>query len=62
VKSAPETLAKFKDLNLKVEQNNPQQAFITAPDDVREELPEDAMQSEPIKMHHIHMCGERVSS
>ncbi len=62
MKSAPETLAKIKDLNLKVEQNNPQQAFITAPDDVRGELPEDAMQSEPIKMHRIHMRGERVST
>jgi catechol 2,3-dioxygenase-like lactoylglutathione lyase family enzyme len=55
VKSVPETLAKLKPMGLKVEQNNPQQAFVTAPDDVRVELLEDHSISSPIEMHHIHM-------
>jgi catechol 2,3-dioxygenase-like lactoylglutathione lyase family enzyme len=55
VKSVPDVLAKLKPMGLKVEQNNPQQAFVTAPDDVRVELLEDHSISSPIEMHHIHM-------
>jgi catechol 2,3-dioxygenase-like lactoylglutathione lyase family enzyme len=55
VKSVPDTLAKIKSLNLKVEQNNPQQAFVTGPEDVRVELLEDATIKSPIEMHHVHM-------
>jgi catechol 2,3-dioxygenase-like lactoylglutathione lyase family enzyme len=55
VKSVPDTLAKIKSLGYKTEQNNPQQAFVTTSNDVRVELLEDANQSMPIQMHHIHM-------
>jgi catechol 2,3-dioxygenase-like lactoylglutathione lyase family enzyme len=55
VKSVAETLEKIKPLGLKVEQNNPQQAFVTAPEDVRVELLEDKTISSPIEMHHVHM-------
>lgn len=55
VKNLPATLETLKPLGLKVEQRNPQQAFVTGPDDVRVELLEDAKLSMPIEMHHIHM-------
>jgi catechol 2,3-dioxygenase-like lactoylglutathione lyase family enzyme len=55
VKSVADTLEKIKPLGLKVEQNNPQQAFVTAPEDVRVELLEDKTISSPIEMHHVHM-------
>jgi catechol 2,3-dioxygenase-like lactoylglutathione lyase family enzyme len=55
VKSVAETLAKIAPLGLKVEQNNPQQAFITGPDDVRVELLQDDALPVPIRMHHIHL-------
>ncbi len=55
VKNVADTLARIKSLGFKVEQNNPQQAFVTSPDDVRVELLEDATQSMPIQMHHVHM-------
>jgi len=55
VTSVPDTLAKIKPMGLKVEQNNPQQAFVTTPDDIRVELLEDKTQSMPIQMHHVHM-------
>jgi catechol 2,3-dioxygenase-like lactoylglutathione lyase family enzyme len=55
VQSVAATLEKIKPLGLKVEQNNPQQAFVTAPEDVRVELLEDKTISSPIEMHHIHM-------
>jgi catechol 2,3-dioxygenase-like lactoylglutathione lyase family enzyme len=55
VKSVAETLAKIRPLGLKIEQNNPQQAFVTTSDDVRIELLEDANMPMPIRMHHVHM-------
>ena len=55
VKSVAAALEGIKPLGLKVEQANPQQAFVTAPEDVRVELLEDATQTMPIQMHHIHM-------
>ena len=55
VKSVADTLEKIKPLGLKVEQTNPQQAFVTAPEDVRVELLEDKTISSPIEMHHVHM-------
>jgi catechol-2,3-dioxygenase len=55
VQSVPDTLEKIKPLGLKVEQNNPQQAFVTGPEDVRIELLEDKKISSPIEMHHVHM-------
>lgn len=55
VQSVPATLEKIKPLGLKVEQNNPQQAFVTGPEDVRVELLEDKNISSPIEMHHVHM-------
>ena len=55
VQSVAATLEKIKPLGLKVEQNNPQQAFITGPEDVRVELLEDKTISSPIEMHHVHL-------
>jgi len=55
VQSVPATLEKIKPLGLKVEQNNPQQAFVTGPEDVRVELLEDKNIASPIEMHHVHM-------
>jgi len=55
VKSVAETLARIAPLGLTVQQNNPQQAFITGPDDVRVELLQDDTQAPAIQMHHIHM-------
>jgi catechol 2,3-dioxygenase-like lactoylglutathione lyase family enzyme len=55
VQSVAATLEKIKPLGLKVEQNNPQQAFVTAPEEVRVELLEDKTISSPIEMHHVHM-------
>jgi catechol 2,3-dioxygenase-like lactoylglutathione lyase family enzyme len=55
VKSVADTLAKLAPLGLKVEQNNPQQAFVTAPDEVRVELLQDDTMTVPIQMHHVHM-------
>jgi catechol 2,3-dioxygenase-like lactoylglutathione lyase family enzyme len=55
VQSVADTLEKIKPLGLKVEQNNPQQAFITGPEDVRVELLEDKTISSPIEMHHVHL-------
>jgi catechol 2,3-dioxygenase-like lactoylglutathione lyase family enzyme len=55
VKSVADTLARIAPLGLKVEQNNPQQAFITGPDNVRVELLQDDALPVPIRMHHVHM-------
>jgi catechol 2,3-dioxygenase-like lactoylglutathione lyase family enzyme len=55
VKSVADTLARIAPLGLKVEQNNPRQAFITGPDDVRVELLQDDALPTPIRMHHIHL-------
>jgi len=55
VQSVADTVEKIKPLGLKVEQNNPQQAFVTGPEDVRVELLEDKTISSPIEMHHVHM-------
>jgi len=58
VKNMEESLAKWKAAGVKVEQgNNPKQAFLTGPDDLRIEIFEDASISTPIKMHHIHFFG-----
>ena len=55
MKSVADTLARITPLGLKVEQNNPQQAFITGPDDVRVELLQDDALPVPIRMHHVHI-------
>ena len=55
VKSVADTLARIAPLGLKVEQNNPRQAFITGPDDVRVELLQDDALPVPIRMHHVHL-------
>ena len=58
VKNMQESLDKWKAAGVKVEQdNNPKQAFLTGPDDLRIEIFEDASISTPIKMHHIHFFG-----
>jgi catechol 2,3-dioxygenase-like lactoylglutathione lyase family enzyme len=56
VRSVAETVARIAPLGLKVDQNNPQQAFVTAPDDVRVELLQDETLPVPIRMHHIHLA------
>jgi len=56
VKSVAETVATMKAAGYKVEQtNNPAQAFVTAPDEIRVELYEDAAMAGPVRMHHVHM-------
>lgn len=55
VQSVAATLKKIKPLDLKVQQDNPQQAFVMAPEDVKVELLEDKTMSFPIEMHHVHM-------
>ena len=55
VKNVADALSRIAPLGLKVEQNNPQQAFITGPDDVRVELLQDDALPVPIRMHHIHL-------
>jgi len=56
MKSVPDTVAKMKAAGYKTEQgNNPQQAFVTGPDEIRVELYEDAAMAGPVRMHHVHM-------
>jgi catechol 2,3-dioxygenase-like lactoylglutathione lyase family enzyme len=55
VQSVAATVEKIKPLGLKIEQANPQQAFITGPEGVRVELLEDKTIATPIEMHHVHM-------
>jgi len=57
MKSVPDTVATMKAAGYKVEQmpNNPGQAFVTAPEDIRVELYEDAAMAGPVRMHHIHL-------
>jgi catechol 2,3-dioxygenase-like lactoylglutathione lyase family enzyme len=55
VQSVANTLPPFRAAGFKIEQNNPQQAYVTGPDDVRIELLEDKTITTPIAMHHIHL-------
>ena len=56
VKNLDESVAKYKAAGLAVETTqNPKQIFLTAPDNVRVEIIEDATISTPVAMHHIHM-------
>jgi catechol 2,3-dioxygenase-like lactoylglutathione lyase family enzyme len=56
VKNLAATLETMKALGVKVTlSNNPAQAFLTAPDDVKIELLEDKNQGPPVEMHHVHM-------
>jgi catechol 2,3-dioxygenase-like lactoylglutathione lyase family enzyme len=56
VKDIDESVAKWKAAGLQVEKgNNPQQVFLTAPDDIRIEILEDRSIAAPIAMHHIHL-------
>jgi len=55
VRNVAQTLATIAPLGLEVTQNNPQQAFITGPDDVRVELLQDDALPVPIRMHHVHL-------
>src|ERR1700685_1205173 len=56
MKSVPDTVAKMKAAGYKVEQtNNPGQAFVTGPQDIRVELYEDATMAGPVRMHHVHL-------
>jgi len=58
VKNMQESLVKWKAAGVKIEQgNNPKQAFLTGPDDLRIEIFEDSSIAAPIKMHHIHFNG-----
>src|SRR5262245_20380967 len=55
VQNMDETLGRLKPLNLKVTQNNPQQAFVLGPEDVRVELHEVKNISAPTVMDHVHL-------
>ena len=56
VKNFDESIAKWKAAGLKIENGqNPKQAFLAAPDDIRVEILEDPSISTPIAMHHIHL-------
>jgi catechol 2,3-dioxygenase-like lactoylglutathione lyase family enzyme len=56
MKSVPETVAKMKAAGYKVETaNNPGQAFVTGPQEIRVELYEDAAMAGPVRMHHVHL-------
>jgi len=56
VKNFDESIARWKAAGLKIENgNNPKQAFLTAPDDIRVEILEDPSIPGPIAMHHIHL-------
>ena len=56
VKNIDESLAKWRAAGLKIETgNNPKQAFLAAPDDIRVEIIEDASIPTPVAMHHIHL-------
>ena len=58
VKNMQDSLARWKAAGVKIEQgNNPKQAFLTGPDDLRIEIFEDSSITTPIKMHHIHFNG-----
>ena len=58
VPNVAETRAKWQSAGLMMEPPNPanpKQIYVHSPDDlVRVEILEDAMQSEPIKFHHVH--------
>jgi catechol 2,3-dioxygenase-like lactoylglutathione lyase family enzyme len=56
VKNIDESLAKWKAAGLSIEAgNNPKQAYLTAPDDVRVEIIENPALTTPVAMHHIHL-------
>ena len=55
VQNMAETLERIKPLNLKVTQNNPQQAFVLGPEDVRIELHEFKNIAAPVVMEHVHL-------
>jgi catechol-2,3-dioxygenase len=56
VKNLAEEMTKWEAAGLKIEAGaNPKQKFLTAPDDVRVEIIEDASITTPVAMHHIHM-------
>lgn len=56
VKNFDESIARWKAAGLKIENgNNPKQAFLAAPDDVRVEILEDPSIPTEIAMHHIHL-------
>ncbi len=57
VKNLNESLAKWKADGLKIEPvaNNPNQFFLTAPDNIRVEIIGDPSLPTPVAMHHIHL-------
>lgn len=55
VQNMAETLDRIKPLHLKVTQNNPQQAFVLGPEDVRIELHEVKNIPAPVVMDHVHL-------
>ena len=56
VKNMNDWMPKWKAAGLTIEQgNNPKQCFLTAPDNVRVEIIEDASIPTPVAMHHIHL-------
>ena len=57
VRDMPGSIAKWHANGLKVEQtgNNPNQSYVTAPDDIRLEVFGDPKLPHPVEMNHIHM-------
>jgi len=55
VKSMPDSIAKWEAAGLKIEKtNNPKQAYLVAPEDIRLEMIEDSSIPTPIASRHIH--------
>jgi catechol 2,3-dioxygenase-like lactoylglutathione lyase family enzyme len=54
VRDMPGAVAKWKANNLMVEQANPNQGYVTAPDDIRLEVFGDPSLPVPVQMNHIH--------
>jgi len=54
VKDMPGSVAKWKANNLTVEQANPNQGYVTAPDGIRVEVFGDPNLPVPVQMNHIH--------
>jgi catechol 2,3-dioxygenase-like lactoylglutathione lyase family enzyme len=56
VKNLADEMTKWEAAGLKIEAGaNPKQKFLTAPDEVRVEIIEDASIATPVAMHHIHI-------
>jgi catechol 2,3-dioxygenase-like lactoylglutathione lyase family enzyme len=60
VRDLKATLAKIEAAHITVISQNPPQAMLLAPDDVRVELTEDTSLTQPVAYHHIHFYTPNV--